>query len=276
VQNFEGQTEKQTGIFPNDWSAPQGWRQMGSDSAFYWKLDTMFGAYGQSNTCMHFDNASHNNTGKKYSICTPEFDFSNVSSAVLTYDYAYAPMTLYSVLKTDTLAVKYSTDCGATWTTLFAKGGVALNTSGTSTWGTKENGEFFFPVSNQWKTETINLNALAGKSNVMLSFEDRSGYGAWLFVDNISLTSATGIAEEHNENSISVYPNPSSGNFVVSGLNSSAEISVYDLDGRKVFETFSAEPKVSVSLASKTSGGMYFVKIKTEAGEVGKKIVIQK
>ena len=274
TQTFEGQTEKLTGIFPNDWRSPQGWRQTGSDSSFYWKLDTMFGAYGQSNTCIHFDNASHNNSGKKYSICTPEYDFSNVSSAVLTYDYAYAPITLYSVLKTDTIAVNYSTDCGSTWINLFKKGGVALNTSGTTAWGTKENGNFFFPTSSQWKSETINLNALAGKSNVMLAFEDRSGYGNWLFVDNINLSSATGVSEEQNENSVIVYPNPSSGEFTVNGLNEKPQIEVYNSTGQKVFEKISTDKIESLKLNE--ANGIYFLKIHSENGDVMKKVLIQK
>ena len=270
TENFEGQKQKNSGIFPTDWRAPAGWRQMGPDSAAYWELDTIFGKGG---TCMNFDNAAHNNTGKRYRMCTRAFDFSGVTSSVLAYDYAYSPITLGGVLKTDTLAVSYSTDCGSTWTTLFSKGGVALNT-GSPTWGTKETGNFFFPTSSDWKSESINLNSLAGKPNVMLAFEARSQYGNWMFLDNISLSSATGTNEGPQQNGISIFPNPSAGEFIVDGLQSEGQIEIYNTNGQKVFDEIVSGKLTSVKLDQ--GSGIYFVKISTAEGEARRKIVIAK
>ncbi len=281
-EGFEGQTQKLTGIFQTAWRAPAGWTQTGIDSSFFWELDTLTGGSGGSKVCIHFNNAgiypglsAPYNSGKKHSIITPEYDFSASSAPVLTYDYAYAPMTLNSSLLADTLTVKYSSDCGATWTKLLSKGGIALNTSGTSTWGDKAQGAFFGPTSSQWKTETINLNSLVGKPNVIFAFENITGSGNLMYLDNFKLIGATGIADATEENSsIHIYPNPSNGNFIIEGNPAQAQLEIYNSLGEQVAGQKLSDTTTAIDLSGKPNG-FYFLKIRTEDGSMMVKKIIK-
>lgn len=276
-EGFEGQSLAQTGIFQTNWRHPAGWDQSGTNDQFYWELDTVAGgAYGQSKTCIHFNNASFYpglsapyNSGKKYSIMTPVYDFSNANSASLSYDYAYAPITIGNSLLTDSLAVKYSLDCGITWTTLLKKGGLALNTSGTTTWGKKENGTFFGPTASQWKTENIVLGTLAGQASVMLAFENISASGNLLYLDNFKLTGATSVAELNSE-SVIVYPNPTADVIYWQGLDGVMEVQLYDATGRRLNIKSSDEGSLSMQALS---AGIYWLRLVTEDGMVVKKVV---
>lgn len=81
------------------------------------------------------------------------------------------------------------------------------------------------------------------------------------------------------DQSVSISPNPSSGNFVVDFGNKnfgSAEVSFTDLTGRTVLETrMKASGKQPLTINS-VSTGVYFLKLKTEQGVTTKKVVISR
>ena len=276
TQNFENHPG-----FAPDWRNPIGWRQMGSDTAWTWALDTTVSSFGTGKSCIHFDNAEPDNTGKKYSILTPEYNFSSSISAVLKYDYAYCPITLGGVQMNDTLAINYSTDCGKTWNNLLKKGGSALNTSGTTTFLTKEKGEFFQPTSSQWKTETINLTPLIGNAKVIIGIENRARNGNLLYLDNISLSSVTGISDpELPEVTMNVYPNPNDGLFTLE-LNATEKvdyvIEVKNVLGQLVYsETLNSfAGAYSKRLDLKGQGeGLFLVSLKTAKTERTRKVLV--
>lgn len=279
-EGFESQKQAVTGIFQTDWRGPSGWRTTGTDSSYFWELDTITGGAASSSTCIHFNNAgvypgqpSPFNAVKRSSLLTPEYDLSAATAPVLTYDYAYAPILNGSTLLTDTLGIKYSDDCGVTWNYLLRRGGVALNTSGTTTWGSKVNGEFFGPTSSQWKTETINLSSLAGKPEVIFAFENISGNGNLMYLDNIKLSGATGMADEQlSDASMNVYPNPTAGNFTLELGVGGGELQIYNVLGEQVLSSEINGQKSQFDLSS-SPNGIYFIKVKTEGGEVVKKLV---
>jgi predicted esterase len=283
-EGFESQKQAVSGIFQTDWRTPSGWRTTGTDSSFSWELDTVDGgAYGTSAVCILANNASLYpgmpapfNAVKKYSLISPDYDFSNATAPVLTYDYAYAPILSGSTLQTDTLAIKYSDDCGATWKYLLRKGGVALNTSGTTAWGSKTTGTFFAPTSTQWKTETVSLSALTGKAEVLIALENISGNGNLMYLDNIKLTGATGIAGEQDSNAgMQIYPNPSNGNFALELNSDKANVEIFSLLGEKVFSSLVNSRKSEFTLSG-ISNGVYIIKVNTEEGISERKIIIQK
>jgi len=84
----------------------------------------------------------------------------------------------------------------------------------------------------------------------------------------------TGVNEASMLNGIVVYPNPSKGEFTVSGLQSAVELSVYNLVGEKVYCKTVNSKKETVTLDE--ANGIYFLKINTEKGAVTKKIILQK
>lgn len=253
---------------------PTGWRQAGSNIFWEWvkKNGSGLGGFGQSATSIRFDNYSPNVTGKKYSIRTPQCDFTSPSNPVLTYDYAYSGSSVYH----DTLAVYSSTDCGITWNLLLKKGGVALNTATTGTAVV-----VFVPTASQWKKETINLAGLAGQSRVMFSFENISAFGNMMYLDNINVTGLTAIENETEENSsLGIYPNPNNGQFNIVALDLDQDnysMEIRNVLGQVIYSEqlneLSGELTKQLDLSS-FGKGLYFLSLKSPNSGIVRKVVV--
>lgn len=112
---------------------------------------------------------------------SPYIDLSSATPPItLSFDVAYAP---YDNTYCEDLEVWVSTDQKASWTQIFSKSCNTLNTTG----GNSTN-EFYPSASNQWRTETINLDAYAGQL-IILRFVNISRYGNNLYLDNVSVNS---------------------------------------------------------------------------------------
>ena len=86
----------------------------------------------------------------------------------------------------------------------------------------------------------------------------------------------TNINQTQSLNEISVFPNPSNGNFTIvitNEVKQSYSTTIYDAQGRIVFEKSSNEEIISVNLANYAIG-IYLVKVQTENKTVTKKIII--
>lgn len=187
TENFEGTT------FP-----PSGWTRVNPDNATTWARVTTAGGFGTSSASMRVDNYNYNAVGQRDYMESPTFDLSSITDPViLTFDVAYAR---YSATDHDSLIVSVSTDCGGTWTRLYAKGNQILSTNGGANVTSA-----FTPTATQWRKDTVSLQAYLGQPNVKVRFENYCGYGNNLYIDNINITSALPTAAV----SISGTPNPS-------------------------------------------------------------------
>lgn len=169
--------------FENPQFLPANWtsKNINNDNVF-WERKTNLGAYGTSTACAMFDNYTSDAAGERDEMISPKFNFANVSSARLRFDVAYAR---YSAFNTDTLEVKVSTNCGATWTSIYLKGGTNLATAPDVT-------SQFVPTNSQWRKDSIDISALtAGQGNVMFSFINRGHFGQVIYLDNINLVFPT-------------------------------------------------------------------------------------
>ena len=131
-----------------------------------------------------------------------------------------------------------------------------------------------------WAYYQVSLNDYIGADFVQLRFRvESSGESInrkqrQMFIDNLSINfDAIGI-KEHYADKIQIHPNPSTGMFnIITGLNYSYDISVYNLQGSKVLERSGfSDGMLNVSQLPK---GFYFLKIVTQDFQVTKKIVIQ-
>jgi len=75
-----------------------------------------------------------------------------------------------------------------------------------------------------------------------------------------SCTSTTGVSGQNVADAVSVFPNPSNGQFTVYGLRSSVELSIYDVIGQKVFSKTVNNKQENINLNGAGSG-IYFYKI---------------
>jgi hypothetical protein len=78
-----------------------------------------------------------------------------------------------------------------------------------------------------------------------------------------------------SESKISIYPNPTNGNFTIEIDNTkNASIEIFNISGQLFLQNLLVENTTQFDL-SNYSNGMYFVKIETQEETVVKKIVLQ-
>ena len=164
IAGFEAAT------LPTGWaatsSAPQGWT-----------INTI--AAQEGTRSVRVDNYDNDLRGATVLLRLPAVDLSNASTGTLKFFVAYAP---YSATFSDGLQVTASENCGVSFQQIFSKSGTTLATAPTTT-------SAFVPTAAQWREETIDLAAagLLGKSNILLAFNNVSGYGNMLYIDNVRL-----------------------------------------------------------------------------------------
>jgi len=279
TQNFQSST------FP-----PTGWVINNPNNFSYtWQLNTSVGGYGASTQCMEFNNTqvvsdyytiytglwvsppgkpAVDVIGQRQQIYSPEYNFTHVTNPEIYFDVAYAP---FNTVFSDTLNIYYSTDCGATFHSIYSKGGMTLGTTGnmvSSGSDTNSNG-IFVPSAGNWRTDTIHIPAIAGAANVMFSFENLSGNGAALYIDNINIPGLSTLAVPtiSANPSVSVYPNPNSGQFNIelSNISGNPYLRIYNVLGEQVYMSQLKNENNSVNLNSQPDG-VYIYRIYSESG----------
>ncbi len=258
---------------------------------YVWQLNTNVGGYCNSSECMYFNNAYAGNDfdnnialwvnnpgkpaediiGQRHQIFTPVYNFGVVLVPKLFFDVAYAQ---YNANFTDTLCIYYSLDSGKVWTQVYSKGGQTLNTCGGKTVMTgadTNNKGIFVPLCNNWRTDTINIPAIAGKPSVMFSFEDRSGNGSPIYIDNVIIGGSPLHVNQPatNNSGITVYPNPNNGRFILQGnfdISSQGvvpQLQIYNTIGQMIYQS-SINPNIGglseIDISSQPSG-MYLYRL---------------
>jgi PKD repeat protein len=166
--------------FQETFFPPFNWQNYDANNDnLVWQHNTSVGR--ASTACMYYDNYDDNAAGSRDEMRTPKYNFSSFTQVKLYFDVAYAQWdNTYS----DSLAIMVSNDCGLTYNQVYVKGGTTLATS------PDDSTAIFVPTASQWRTDTVSLNAYAGMSDVMVSFQNRGHYGQALYVDNVNISGA--------------------------------------------------------------------------------------
>lgn len=248
---------------------PPGWTLDNPDASVTWARTT--GAAKTGSASMWFNSINYTCNGCIDIMQTPNLDLSSMGSPQVTFQVAYRMLSDPSASPnwSDTLRVDISTDCGNTWTNLYFKYSTNLTTI-IPTFSTTA----FVPGPNDWRLETISLAPYASSSNVLLRWKVSSDYENNLYVDDINISGTTGISELDLANSISVYPNPSSGEFTVKGLQPDMQIKVLNMVGEVLHESTAGQKQESISLSG--ASGIYFLEVKTGNTKAIKKIAVSK
>jgi PKD repeat protein len=171
---------------------PAGWTANNiNNDAIYWTRANVGAA--STNSAM-FDNYNLDVAGARDEMWAPRLNCSAFSTLTMTFDVAYAR---YDATYSDSLQVVVSTDCGATWNSVYLKGGGPVSGSNLAT-APDQTASIFTPTSAQWRNETVNLNAYAGQSSVLVVFRNRGHYGQALYVDNINITGTAAAVPSAN------------------------------------------------------------------------------
>jgi PKD repeat protein len=165
TEGFESTTFLPTGWTPND---------INNDGIF-WSQATVG---RNSSKSARFDNFNNDAAGARDEMWAPRMNLASMSAATLTFDVSYAR---YNATYSDSLEVLVSTNCGASWTSVYLKGGTLLATVSDQT-------TQFTPTNTQWRNESVSLNSYCGQATVMVIFRNRGHYGNVIYVDNVNIS----------------------------------------------------------------------------------------
>jgi len=196
------------------------------------------------------------------------------TDAGLTFSHAYRQ---YSN-ENDALAVEVSTDCGATWTTVWNQAGATLATLPVSTT------QFTPSAATDWRSTTVDLTAYDNTNDVVVRFTGTSAYGNNLYLDDINIangliTNVNTIQKEAAE--VRIMPNPVSNLMTLEFTmenTADANINIVNALGQQVQQvtngSFNGTNVIEVN-TSELAAGVYFVNIVTEETTTTKRFVRQ-
>jgi PKD repeat protein len=213
-------------------SNPVGWVIQNDDGGIGWEK-AHFGYSG--NGSLGLRNFDNNPAGEVDAFISPNYNFSYLTGATLTFRMAYAQR---DTSLADVFKVFSSTNCGATnagWTQRYNKSGndLAAGSGGF-------NDQFYDnPPASHWKLVSIPLTASSfnNKPSVRFKFEFTSAGGNNIYIDDINIIGTVGI-EERDADALNfrVFPNPATNEAKISYLltqENSVNVTVYDALGKK-------------------------------------------
>jgi PKD repeat protein/predicted Zn-dependent protease len=267
--------------FENGTQLPANWTVSNLDAAVSW---TNYIGAGSHGTNSYYIEGAANPPGSIDVLYTGIFNLQANPDASLTVDVAYARA---SNSHQDVFRIQASKDCGASWLDLYhpSMASLAAATGGVFSGS-------FVPMPSNWKTINLhdhpNYLSIMNETSVMLRFyfqEDNVvGYGNRIFIDNLNLkTPFNGLNEINKVNSLSLFPNPTSGQFQVvlsSEQHQILSIELLDVKGTSV-ATIKDYPinAGKNSILVKTDNldeGLYILMIHAAGGKLTKKVVIQR
>ncbi|PLX14922.1 MAG: hypothetical protein C0598_00285 [Marinilabiliales bacterium] len=124
------------------------------------------------------------------------------------------------------------------------------------------------PMEETSTVVVVPATELPGTTVIDVFAEDLSSHNTYTF----NFTVAVGV-DEIASSKIKLYPNPNNGQFHISGLDANADINIYNVSGKKLYEFENVNSKVDVS---GLVNGIYFIQIITEEGIVSKRFTINK
>ena len=242
---------------------PNGWSINNQDGGGTWSLSTSAGGFGNSTKSAIFNNYDIDSQQSFDDLVMP-LDASVLDIQPYVYfDVAYAR---WGAGYSDTLAVMISTDCGVSFQQVYLKGGTDLATS-------PDNQSSFIPTAQQWRTDSVDLSAYLGQTNLQVAFRNKGGWGNNIYLDNINLGSMANI-NESIENSFSIYPNPlQSGTCLNIEGDGIKKIQLISPDGKSLKMERKFEGTL-FEIPENISSGTYILQIESEKQLVNKPLII--
>ncbi|MGZ3864861.1 MAG: M43 family zinc metalloprotease [Bacteroidia bacterium] len=257
---------------------PQGGMTLNNpDAATTWQRDTWAHKSGVASAYMDYFN--YGATGQYDEMVIPALDFTGGTGTLgMSFQVAYRLYTSPTATLTfsDTLQVVISTDCGATWNSVYKKFSSALTTA-TPAYSTTS----FTPTATQWRSESIDLTPYATSNYAIVKIRGINDYENQMYIDDINISKTNGIKNSAASLGVSVYPNPSAdGKFSVDIAHNEANVTrlvVFDMLGNKVYEINDNIPAGNYDMdLSSLGGGTYFVQVVKGNASGYTKIVISK
>jgi hypothetical protein len=190
VETFEGASFPSAG-----WSAnnPDGPPSIPGQSGFGWTRRASVPSPNGTRAA-EIDFYNYSTLDAKDSLITPDINMTNPPGLKLVaFDRAHASFGYPPIFpaNVDTMEIMVSTNCGASYTSVWKKYGAIItnpNSLNTTTFNTT--GEYIPASVSDWLTETIDITPVVGASPIArVMFKTTNRYGNFLFLDNINVRS---------------------------------------------------------------------------------------
>lgn len=241
------------------------WSQTNDNNSFGWaETGLNMGPECVPTSVAWVNHYSIDAAGDQGGLSTEKINLNGASNVALTYDYAYAK---YDVNYADGLRIDISTDCWNSYDTLFLAMGDALET-------VPSQGNFWEPTNcSDWSVgNSIDLNAYVGEE-VMIRFTAINGFGNSFFLDNVNISGDYLNIDEIENADVKIFPNPSSGMFIIEHNLQSPLARVISMDGKQVFKSELKQSKQAVSL--NVAPGVYTVEIQENEKLINRKVIVE-
>ncbi len=253
-----------------------GWTVVNTQGNTTWQLIETQGKTGTTQAAyMNFYN--YTVMGARDLLISPLLNFQGFDNVFMTFDYAYAQR--YS--QKDSLIVKISTDCGNTWTRVYANGpdgnGVFETSEPVVTSFAPQGAADWCGVGYGAQCPIIDLSNWANQSDVKIAFESFNQYGNNLYIDNVEISNAVGIGIEKAQNdSFGLFPNPAtkSVSLILHKSEKHALAVVTDMENKKVLQKQINKRKTVLDLNG-FPPGLYFVTLISGNSVNTKKLIIK-
>ena len=237
-----------------------------------WELTTKAAYTGDKSIYIY--NYINSVSGTLDELISPSYDLSAIYSPRLIFKVAYAQKSASSA---DLLRIYYSYTCGENWSVMNIQNSAALNSAQGFV-----NSSFEPADQSQWKEVIIPISSfIASKKNVRFKFEFVAGLGNNIYMDDINISSITGIDEVNLSDRVKVYPNPVSDILTIEFPSDQMELNhliLRDIAGRQVlYENISGSAGSNVKIdVSGLNSGIYFLQMQTSGGQqVVKKVRVR-
>jgi len=182
--------------FSENWENPatyQNWLVDNPDSNISWSIYPVSGN-GSSTVAAGVDNFDYTNAQStiiRDGLISPAIRLVGYSSASLSFKHAYRR---YSSIEQDSMAIYVSTNCGTSWIRVASYREVNVSTPFGFITNTDITSAFTPSTSSDWcgnfnfgTCKSVNLTPYIG-STIKIKFENISGYGNNLYLDDINVT----------------------------------------------------------------------------------------
>jgi hypothetical protein len=252
TEGFEGE------VYP-----PAGWDLVNTDKGSSW--EKVSGAAHTGTNSVVIRNFDDVNIGSRDYLRLPQLILDNVGgglgradSAFLRFELAAGEAAASGIqFSMDTLEVLASTDCGASYTSLYRKWGSFLTTTDRSFTGA------YVPLDGEWRKDSIDISQFIGQGPVLLAFRNTNGHVNNIYLDDINVYNKT-INPNLKRLGILVTPNPTHGLVNVELYPASARlkgISVYTMAGSLVKQVQGGSGASYTLDLSNMAAGIYIVKV---------------
>ncbi len=203
-------------------------------------------------------------------LTSPCYDLTGMNSAVLKFDMAFDLEQDW-----DVVYVEYSTDQGETWD--------VLGTADDPNWYNSNYDVNQLTIGKQWtgtdaiiKEYSHDVSFLSNESNVIFRFaflSDQAVNQEGVLIDNFVIESVASVVDS-SLNTISIYPNPSSGIFTIERSNQEdLKIEVFNITGKRIYSKTNIVSTITSINLQNVSNGVYFVILTTENQRITKKLI---